>query len=50
MASRKKSLNFEETLDELEALVEAMEEGDLSLEESLKSFEQGVKLSLEKLS
>ncbi|MGD2082838.1 MAG: exodeoxyribonuclease VII small subunit [Chromatiales bacterium] len=36
---------FEEALAELEALVDAMEKGDLSLEESLKSFERGVELT-----
>ncbi|MEO1895485.1 MAG: exodeoxyribonuclease VII small subunit, partial [Methylococcales bacterium] len=35
----------EETLAALELLVEQLEKGDLSLEESLKSFEQGVKLT-----
>ncbi len=30
---------------ELESLVETMEQGDLSLEESLKSFERGVLLT-----
>ncbi len=30
---------------ELESLVETMEQGDLSLEESLKSFERGVHLT-----
>jgi exodeoxyribonuclease VII small subunit len=37
--------SFEEALAELEALVDAMEKGDLSLEESLKSFERGVELT-----
>ena len=45
MASRKKTLSFEEALEELETLVEAMEDGDLSLEESLKTFEKGVNLT-----
>jgi exodeoxyribonuclease VII small subunit len=31
----------------LEALVESLESGDLSLEESLKSFEQGIKVARE---
>lgn len=44
---RKRGVKFEKALEELEALVEKMEEGDLSLEESLKSFERGVKLSRE---
>lgn len=37
--------NFERSLQELESLVEKMEQGDLSLEESLSHFERGVQLS-----
>ena len=37
--------NFETSLKELETLVEKMEQGDLSLEESLSHFERGVQLS-----
>ena len=37
--------NFEQSLQELETLVEKMEQGDLSLEESLSHFERGVQLS-----
>ncbi len=37
--------SFEEALNELESLVETMEQGDLTLEESLKSFERGVELT-----
>lgn len=36
---------FEEALSELESLVETMEKGELSLEESLASFERGVALT-----
>ena len=36
---------FEQALSELEALVESLEHGDMSLEESLKSFERGVELT-----
>ncbi len=36
--------NFEAKLGELEQLVTRMEEGELGLEESLQTFEQGVKL------
>lgn len=32
-------------MTELEQLVEHMEQGDISLEESLKSFERGIKLT-----
>jgi len=39
--------DFEQALNELEALVSKMEAGDLSLEESLAAFEQGVKLTRE---
>jgi len=37
--------SFEDALDGLEKIVEALEEGNLSLEETLKKFEQGIKLS-----
>ncbi len=40
-----KSVDFERALDELEKLVERMEEGELSLEESLKLYERGIELS-----
>ena len=43
----KKSYPFETSLDKLEKLVEEMEVGDLTLEESLKIFEEGVKLTRE---
>ena len=45
--SRKKpeNLSFEEALSELEALVEQLENGEISLDESLKSFERGVALT-----
>ena len=36
--------DFEHSLDELEQLVERMETGDLSLEESLAAYERGVAL------
>jgi exodeoxyribonuclease VII small subunit len=38
-------VDFESALTELEALVERMEAGELSLEESLSAFERGVKLT-----
>ncbi len=38
-------VNFEKALDELEYIVEDLESGDLSLEDSLKSFEKGIKLA-----
>ena len=38
---------FEKSLSDLERIVKQLEEGDLPLEESLKLFEEGVKLSRE---
>ncbi|GHH59536.1 MULTISPECIES: exodeoxyribonuclease VII small subunit [Gammaproteobacteria] len=35
---------FEQSLEELEQLVEKMEAGDLSLEESLSAYERGIGL------
>ena len=37
--------SFEDSLKKLEVIVEKLEKGDLSLEESLKLFEEGVGLS-----
>lgn len=47
MAKResKERFDFEKSLEELEALVERMEHGDLTLEESLKDFERGIELT-----
>jgi len=39
--------DFEEALEELEELVTSMEDGELSLEESLQAFEKGIKLTRE---
>ncbi len=47
MADTPKTPDFEQALAALEALVEKMEDGNLSLEESLSAFEQGVKLTQE---
>lgn len=47
MATEKKAVDFEQQLGSLEALVESLESGDLSLEDSLKSFEQGIKVARE---
>jgi exodeoxyribonuclease VII small subunit len=38
-------LSFEDALEELEGLVETLEQGELSLEDSLKTFERGVVLA-----
>ncbi len=40
-------MDFEKKLTRLEEIVAKMEAGDLSLEDSLKFFEEGVKLSRE---
>ena len=45
MTSASKAVDFETQLAELENLVESMETGNLSLEDSLKSFEKGVNLT-----
>ncbi|ERP94373.1 MULTISPECIES: exodeoxyribonuclease VII small subunit [Marinobacter] len=39
--------DFEKSLDELEKLVRDLEQGELSLEQSLAAFERGVKLTRE---
>ena len=43
----KEPQNFEQALGELEALVAAMESGEMTLEESLQAFETGVRLTRE---
>lgn len=47
MARQKKAPGFEQSLNDLQALVERLESGDLSLEESLATFEQGIGLTRE---
>jgi exodeoxyribonuclease VII small subunit len=37
--------DFEQSLTELEALVEKLEQGDVPLEDALKTFERGVALT-----
>lgn len=37
--------DFEKSLRELESLVERMEQGEISLEQSLKDFERGIELT-----
>ncbi|MBL4797706.1 MAG: exodeoxyribonuclease VII small subunit [Oleispira sp.] len=39
----KTTFHFEQSLAELESLVERMESGEMTLEDSLKAFEQGIK-------
>lgn len=46
MAKKKlENLSFEEALGELDTIVQQLEQGDLSLEESMAVFERGLKLS-----
>ncbi|MDO6513810.1 MULTISPECIES: exodeoxyribonuclease VII small subunit [unclassified Neptuniibacter] len=47
MPRKKKTTDFEQSLQELESIVTQMEQGDLSLEDSLKAFEEGVSLTRE---
>ncbi len=44
-ASINASIDFEDALAQLEDLVEKMETGSLSLEESLRAFERGTRLA-----
>ena len=39
------AVNFEQTLAELEELIERLESGSLPLDEALKTFERGVELT-----
>lgn len=45
MARKKASIDFEQSLADLQALVERLENGELSLEDSLTAFEQGISLT-----
>lgn len=38
-------IQFEKALEKLEKIVEALESGELSLDDALKKYEEGVKLS-----
>ncbi|MBL7073468.1 MAG: exodeoxyribonuclease VII small subunit [Candidatus Omnitrophica bacterium] len=39
-----KNMDFEEAIGELEAIVAKLEKGDISLDASLKQYEEGIKL------
>ena len=43
--SAHKNINLEKSLADLEALVEELERGDLPLEQAMKKFEEGIKLT-----
>jgi exodeoxyribonuclease VII small subunit len=47
MSTKKPSFHFEQSLQELDALVNKLEDGELSLEESLTAFERGISLTRE---
>ena len=42
-----KDINFETNMENLEKIVGELEKGDLNLEESIKKFEEGMKISKE---
>jgi exodeoxyribonuclease VII small subunit len=42
---KSKEFDFEKSLNDLEKLVALMEDGELSLEDSLKHFERGIELT-----
>ncbi len=44
MNNNKEDIEFEKALSQLEEIVEKLESGELSLEESLNNFSEGVKL------
>ena len=44
MAKEEKKIDFESSLKELESIVEKLEDENINLEDSVKSFEEGVNL------
>ncbi len=40
-----KELNFEQSMEKLEKIVQELENGDLNLDDSIKKFEEGMKIS-----
>jgi len=45
MAKIIKTIDFEKSLKKLEKIVQDLEEGDLSLDEALKKYEEGIELA-----
>lgn len=45
MSEQATNTDFETSLEQLEALVTKMEKGQLSLDQSLEAFEEGIKLT-----
>ena len=44
MSRKRNTLDFEAALGDLEQIVEQLEQGELSLEDSMRAYERGVKL------
>lgn len=44
---KEENKNFEEEMTKLEAIVTELEKGDLSLDDSVKKFEEGINISKE---
>ena len=42
--TKKDTVNFEASLQKLKKIIEKLEDGDISLEESVRSFEEGIGL------
>ena len=42
--SKEKEINFESNLKKLEVIVDRLESGDIGLEESVKLYEEGMKI------
>ena len=42
--TKKDTVNFEVSLKKLEKIIDKLEDGDISLEDSVKSFEEGIGL------
>ena len=42
--TKKDTVNFETSLEKLEKIIKKLEDGDISLEDSVKSFEEGIGL------
>jgi exodeoxyribonuclease VII small subunit len=47
MSKKEQKHSFEHSLGRLEKIVQALEQGDVALEESLKLYEEGIQLSKE---
>ncbi len=45
MSEEKKEVEFETALKKLEAIVETLENGDMTLEATLKQYEEGVRMA-----